>query len=525
MLYCDYIAGTERLAMVITFAGFTLRVEERLLSGPGGAVDIGVRAIDVLRVLLARPSEVVSKDELLSTVWPDAVVEENALQAQISALRKVLGASMIATVHGRGYRYAGGVPLSMDAGTANSAPQDRKPVVAVLPFANLSDDPEQRYFSDGITEDIIDRLSRFRMIAVIGSHSTFAIAGNAAGLAQVREKFVADYAVTGNVRRYGGHIRIAARLTDTLHGTVLWAEHYDRPVAELFGINDELASVIAGMLTRHVEVDVGSRPPLRDVSSYEVAMMGMMHFRAYTPEGNDRAASYFRRALEIDSRCTEALRGLSAYHIVMWLIQGAKEDLTRALDFALRGIETDPSNAGCHSNVGLVRLWAEGVDAARPAFQRAIEINPGDSYVLADASVGAVYDGDLITARGLLEKACRLNPIAPPWFAEYRGLLEFAEGRYEGSIRAFGDLRNRRYNMAYVVASYGHIGDGALLPVLLSRVRESGWNLSDFAATEPFRQAYLREQLLEGIAKAYALAGQSAPAQPHGNSAVTPRLE
>ena len=295
--------------MDIAFAGFSLKVRERLLSGPGGPVEIGARAIDVLHVLLEKHSEVVSKDELLSTVWPGSIVEENALQAQISALRKSLGPSLIVTVHGRGYRYAGPPPRPMGGDAQTIEREDRKPVVAVLPFATLSADPDQQYFSDGITEDIIDRLSRFRNLAVIGSHTTFALRAAGTSHSGMTKRLAADYVVTGNVRRSGDHIRIAARLADAARETVLWAEHYDRPVGELFSIHDELAGIIASMLSRHVEADIGSRPPIEDVTSYELVLKGMTHFRNFSVENQEMAAVYFRRALEINPRQRGGLPG------------------------------------------------------------------------------------------------------------------------------------------------------------------------------------------------------------------------
>ena len=154
----------------LAFGSFRLRRQERLLEGPDGPVELSARAFDLLVVLLDHPGEVVSKDALFAAVWPGVVVEENTLQVHISALRKALPSGMIATVHGRGYRYAGPEPERLNPATQVGNPH-RGPLIVVLPFANLGGDPDQQYFSDGIMQDITDRLTRFRVLSVIAVDS------------------------------------------------------------------------------------------------------------------------------------------------------------------------------------------------------------------------------------------------------------------------------------------------------------------------------------------------------------------
>jgi len=493
--------------MDLVFAGFRLKAKERLLVGPDGHIDLGARAVDVLKALLSRPNEVVSKDALLSEAWSGVIVEENALQAQISALRKVLGQDMIVTVHGRGYKYAGPPPTEVAQGqTAIPPKEDRKPVVAVLPFANLSGDPEQQYFSDGITEDIIDRLSRFRMLDVIGWHSVWALQGADRNFQEIRDRLHSDYIVTGNVKRSAGRIRVAARLADTARETVLWAERYDRVLEDIFEIQDEVAAIIAGTLSRHVEADVALRPrPKSDLSSYDLVLKGMMHLRKSAIPGGEIAADYFRRALEINPDCAEAMRGLSVYHIQRWTIECASEDNAAAMDYAKRGSELDPSNADCLACLGWAQLTAYGLEAAKPTFQRAFEINPGDTYVLADMSLFAVFDGRLADARSFLEAAVRLNPIPPYWFALHQGHLEFAEGRYAEAARLFRQGGVGKIWLTFLLASLGHIGDRQAVAEALDQVRGRGWDVMEVADQAPFRDPAMQVRLREGLRRALSL--------------------
>ncbi|MFO1121547.1 MAG: winged helix-turn-helix domain-containing protein [Hyphomicrobiales bacterium] len=490
--------------MDIAFAGFTLKAQERLLVAPSGPVELGTRAIDVLRLLLSSPNEVVSKDTLLSEAWHGTIVEENALQAQVSALRKVLGTDMIVTVHGRGYKYAGPLPVQSTKKLIATVPdEERKPVVVVLPFTNLSDDRDQKYLSEGIAEDIADRLSLFRVLDVIGRHSAAAILGMDLDIREVGSRLHADYVVTGNLQRAAGRIRIAARLTEAKRGTVLWAERYDRGLEDVFEIQDDVAATIASRLSRHVEVGVAARVQRgSDFNSYELALKGMMHFRSELLDGHVKAAEYFRRALEINANCVEGMRGLSGIHIARWLYDYDRHDLDMALDYARRGSEIDPTNADCFGCLGLAQTWASGVDAAAPAFRRAMEINPGDSYVLADASVHAIYGGRLGDAHALIDEAYRLNPIPPRWFSEYRGLLDFAEGRYSDAANAFHEFISGKYQMTYYVACLGYLGDRLALASAASHVEERGMDLTAVASAEPYREPRLRERLIDGLSRA-----------------------
>jgi TolB-like protein len=491
--------------MDISFAGFTLKPAERRLVGPDGPVELGARAVDLLHALLRKPNDLVSKDELLTEVWPGVIVEENALQAQISSLRKVLGATMIATVHGRGYRYAGPPPATVTPTAApRFPPDDRKPVVAVLPFANLSGDAEQQFFSDGITEDVIDRLTRFRGLAVIGRHSAFALQGAANPLAEVRAKLGADYVVTGNVRRSGGRIRVAVRLSNALDETAIWAEHFDRPVEDIFAIQDDVAAIVAGRLSRHVEQDVGNRATGgRNLTSHELVLKGLWHFWTLTVEGHELGASYFRKALDVDPGNVEALLRLAACHTSRWLMFREEDDRRLGLKLGRRAAELAPGHALAQAIRAFTQLWAEGVEAARPAIRRAVTLNSGDSYVLADAALHAVYDGRPDEARAFLDAADRLNPIPPRWFAEYRGLLNFAEGHHAAAAPGFAGLEHCMFDTAYLVASLALTGDRAALGKVMQTVKARGWDLRPIAADEPYRDAAVRQRLAEGLALAY----------------------
>ena len=335
------------------------------MSGPDGPVDLGARSFDILCLLLDRPGEVVGKDEILARVWPGVVVEENTLQVHVSGLRKVLGPSSIVTVHGRGYKYAGPAPTAEGERPPATKPESR-PVVVVLPFDNLGGDPDQQYFSDGISEDIIDRLARYRGLAVIGANTSAAMRGRNEELDEIRKRLAADYLVTGNVRRAPQRIRIAARLTDTRTGAVVWADHYDRPIDDIFAVQDEVAAVIAGSLQGHVEVSMVQRPGNtgRDITSYEMVLRGIAYFKELSPSANSAAAHCFEQAIATNPSNAEAYRWLSSCRINDWFIEYRRERLRDAIALARHAVTLDPANARCHTALGFPQLWEEGLDAA-----------------------------------------------------------------------------------------------------------------------------------------------------------------
>ena len=267
--------------MDLEFGSYRLKRAERLLLGPKGPVELSARSFDILTMLLERPDEVIGKTQLFNAVWPGMVVEENTLQVHISALRKALGTGMIMTVHGRGYKYAGPRPVLAQAAdaagepasqAASEKPMPPKPSIAVLPFDNMSGDAEQDYFSDGITEDIIAELGRFREFLVIARNSSFQFRGKANDVAEVAKKLGVQYVVEGSVRKIGNRVRVTVQLIDASSTAHVWGEHYDRELTDIFAIQDEITQMIAARLARQARTAIASHArarPTDNMSAYD----------------------------------------------------------------------------------------------------------------------------------------------------------------------------------------------------------------------------------------------------------------
>ena len=249
------ITGATRLGKVFKAEGLEVRADERRLLARGEPVALGARAFDLLLVLIEQRDRVVGKDELLARVWPGVVVEENNLTVQISTLRKALGGGAITTVAGRGYRFT--LPLLDDAVASASAAANERPVIAVLAFDNLSHEPEMQFFSDGVSEEIIQRLARGTQLRVISRTTSFQFRGERK--AEAAQRLACSHVLDGSVRRAGSHVRISAHLMEVTSGTTLWSDRYDRTLDGVFEVQDEIAESIAHALD-HAFFGVSTRP-------------------------------------------------------------------------------------------------------------------------------------------------------------------------------------------------------------------------------------------------------------------------
>ena len=253
------------------FGPFRLSAGRRELLAHGAPVQLGARAFDVLLALVRRTGLVASKDELLAEVWPGTVVEENNLQVQISTLRKVLGekpegSQYLMTVPGRGYRFVGQVERVNRAGAETAAPSVQpgqvgaplalpdKPSIAVLPFTNMSGDPEQEYFADGMAEEIITALSRCSWLFVIARNSSFTYKGRAVDVRQVGRDLGVRYVLEGSVRRGVNRLRFTGQLIEATSGNHLWADRFDGEMSDVFELQDRITGNVVAAIEPSVQL-------------------------------------------------------------------------------------------------------------------------------------------------------------------------------------------------------------------------------------------------------------------------------
>lgn len=421
----------------VQFGPFRLNLDRHELSRDGTAVRLGSRALDILCELVAAQGQLVTKDELMARVWGGAIVEDNAIQVHVSALRKVLdggnnGSSLLATVAGRGYRFMGVVRSSSAAADGAAEPLDAaltgKPSIAVLPFANLSGDSQQEYFADGITEDLITDLSRSRWFLVIARNSSFAFKGRAQDARSVSRELGVRYVLEGSVRKVGDRVRITAQLVDVAAGAQLWAERFDSQLSDVFALQDEITQNVAGAIEPELLKTEGLRAARRrseQLNAWDVVRQGTWQFHQVTQPTHFLARELFRKAVQLDPQLPEAHMWLGRVNESIvgygWSDSPAT-DLREAVQSSLRGVRLDERDPYGHYALAMSYLFSGSLEQAVQSAERAAELSP--SFALAHLGVGMarLYAGDAGDAIRPLERGLRLNPFDPQNFHWHRCL-------------------------------------------------------------------------------------------------------
>ena len=298
---------------------------------------------------------------------------------------------MIVTVHGRGYKYAGPKPFA----AAAEAPGLPRPSIAVLPFDNMSGDPEQDYFSDGITEDIIAELGKYREFLVIARNSSFQFRGKANDPAEVAKKLGVQYVVEGSVRKIGNRVRVTVQLTDASSMAHVWGEHYDRELDDIFAIQDEITQMIAARLARQARTAIASRArarPTDNMSAYEFYLRALQLAAVY--DTVREAEPFLRQAVKLDPR-------FAAAHAMLGFVESIKfywayddpSHLHSGLEIAKTALQLDPDEAYGHLATGFALLFLRQFRQAEISLDRAVALNPNDPFILSFRALLLCFSG------------------------------------------------------------------------------------------------------------------------------------
>jgi len=412
-----------------------------------------------------------------------------------------------------------------DPGGAPAAPFTQrdppdKPSIAVLPFTNMSGDAEQEYFSDGITEDIITELSRFKDLSVVSRNSSFAFKGEATSLRDVGEKLRVDYLVEGSIRKAGNKVRVTAQLIDARSDNHIWAERYDRSLEDIFEVQDDVVRRVASTLVGRLEHERQERTRRQSESqlkAYDLYLRGRELFFNWTKDDNAKARAFLKAAIEIEPDYAAALALSSEVLLRMWL-NGWSEDPERdrreSFEAAQRATEIDDQDSRVHTALGLLYIWNRNLDRAKHHFETALKLNPNDTRALIYYSRQAVFDGDIEKGVELCHRALNLNPYAK--YSYNLGIAYFAARQYRQAIEfidSIGDppaqtlaLLAAGYAMAgdqaKAAASYGRFRESAqACPVIMRLSRPEDWQ-GYFSERWPFRKPEDTEHLLEALGKA-----------------------
>src|ERR1700736_4294981 len=434
---------------IFLFEGFRLDrcggLSRRDDSGGFAPVAIGSRALDILGVLIERAGEVLSKDEIIAAVWPGTVVEDSNLTVQISALRRVLDrgrseGSCIQTVAGRGYRFVASVtrvgsasppipfPVSGNRGGGSGVEDGRgasaallplpdRPSIAVLPFSNLSGDPEQEYFADGMVEEIITVLSHIRWLLVLARNSSFTYKGQAIDVKQVGRELGVRYVLEGSVRKAGNRVRIAGQLIEAETGAHLWADRFDGSLEDVFDLQDKVASSVAGVIEpalRVAEIQRSANRRTNDLTAYDLYLRALATIFPITKERIFEALGLLEQAIAIDRNHGPALSWAAICHIQLVTSGWAEEPKTtrrKASDLARQALQVAENDPGILANAAFVLArFGEDIGAMTGLVDRALALNPSFARGWHWSAILRVWAGqhDLVIEHA--ETALRLSP-------------------------------------------------------------------------------------------------------------------
>jgi len=407
----------------------------------------------------------------MEAAWPGLAIEESNLTVQIAALRRTFAeiggsTSWIETLPRRGYRYVG-PPVAAGSDTDLSAlPSSRvsdKPSLAVLPLSNLSSDPAQDYFSDGITGDIIAELSRFRSLFVVARHSSFAYRGATTDIKRVGCELGVRYVVEGGVRKIGNRVRVTVQLLDAASGYHLWAERYERELENIFALQDEIVQAIVAALPGRLE-DAGRKiargKPTSSITAYDLVLLGNERWRQLTVRDMAEARVYFRSASELDPQYARARVNI-AWSIVCDVF--LESPATPTLDEALREMQTaldiDDGDAWSHGVFAQLLFLLNEDDKAEIHFNRALTLNPNDADVAAVFANILVYWGRWREALAWVGTAKRLNPFPPNLYHWYHALALYSGREYEQAVKALIEARGLdRWSHGLLAACHAQMG-------------------------------------------------------------------
>ena len=490
---------------------------------------------DLLVYLVQNRDRVVSKDDLIASVWGGRTVSDSTLTSRINAARKAVGDSgedqkLIRTIPRKGLRFVGAVRAqpsgeaahpdgpSLDkphVQTGPGVPLRNRPAIAVLPFINMSGDPEQEYFSDGITEDIITALSKLRWFFVIARNSSFVYKGRAVHMKLIAEELSVDYVVEGSVRKSGDRVRITAQLNDVTTGSHIWAEHYDRGVADVFAVQDEITEAIVAAIEPQLyaaENFRAQRKPPDSMDAWDLLMRALSHYWRVTRQDNLVAQALLEKAIAIDPSYGQAL-GVLATSYIFGAHMGWADIATvgpTAERAALTAIMADSEDPWAHLALGVVYLFARHFDESLVEFELALRLNPNfwlaqGYYALALCYCGRWEEGNLAARRAL-----RLSP-RDPLSAIYCGITAYAQflGRnYDEAMRLAREGIRQRSDFVgahrVLTAAAGMAGQDDIAKTALQQLRRAQPNISLVwvAKYMPIKLDIDREHYLEGFRRA-----------------------
>ena len=522
-------------AVQFHFSDHVLDVRLRELTRGGESVAVEPQVFDLLVHLIENRDHVVTKDDLIETVWDGRIVSESTLTSRINAARRAVGDSgkdqaVIRTIARKGFRFVGDVQKlrngevqtivspALDFASESSLrpfPALDRTAIAVMPFVNLSGEPEQEYFSEGISEDLITALSKLRWFYVIARNSSFVYKGKSVHHQKIGEDLGVGYVVEGSVRKEGDHVRIAAQLVDVATGSHLWAERYDRDLADVFAVQDEITQAVVAAIEPQLYAAENFRVRRRapdNMDAWGLVMRALSHYWRVTRQDNLVAQALLEKAIAVDPAYGQALSLLAACHT--FSAHMGWEDMAKAVSTAeraaLAAILADSEDAWAHYALASVYLFYRRFDDCLAEFELALRLNPSFSPARGIYGLALAYRGRWEEGDRAAREALKLSP-RDPFAAIYSGVSAYCQyigGNYSEAIRHCREALRQRTDFVgahrVLTASLGMEGGEAAARAALEGVHRTQPNLTlAWLASElPFENDADKAHYLEGFRRA-----------------------
>ncbi len=561
------------------FGDCDLDTERHELYRAGKPVKLRRKVFELLVCLVTHADKALSKEELVEQVWSDRVISDATLNSSIKEVRQAIGddgkdQNLIQTLYGQGYRFIGEVeagepeteqsqteepritktwnwrlptgvilavvviavisiawmapwktPENAELAQKTNLPLPDKPSIAILPFDNMSGDPNQDSFADGLTENIITALSKFGDLFVIARHSTFQYKGKSPDVREVGRELGVRYVLEGSVQRSSDSVRVTAQLIDATTAGHIWADRFDHPLAGLFEVQDEITDHIIGVIApvtvgrgklKQAELERIARTQTQNLQAYDYLLRGVAHYDKFTKNDNLIAREFFDKALEIEPNYTRAMAKKAWTYINdYWNGWGVspEESLREAAELARAAVASDSSDPTGYWGLASALLLQQEHDAAIRAYQRALELNPNEADVLIEYGWALSYAGQPEEGIPFAQCGIRLNPYHPGWYLWDLAWIYFVARRYEDAIAAL-ERREPKTNFTYLLlaACYAqvHCVEEAAAAMKTFKELEPGYSIEIAASTEPFKYPEDLEHWLSALRRA-GLPVKSAP--------------
>ena len=422
------------------FLDYELNAHRHELTGPGGAIPLQPQAFALLVFLVENADRVVSKDEVFDSVWEGRPVGDSTLNARINAIRKALGddgsrQEVIRTVPRKGFRFVAPV-LAESLHIASIAPADGpQKTLAVLPFTDFGRDPDQAYFADGLTEDLIPDLAKVPDLFVIARNTAFSFKGSSKTTSEIAQEMGVAHVLEGSVRRAGDRLRINAQLVDAARGGPIWAERYDRSVNDIFAVQDDITAEITSALksqlrVRHSINQGGS------AKAYDLCMRARALFYHFEPQALTECIALLEDAVHLEpGYCRAWAEQVFPYqNAYTFGFPGFEEGLQTAIEKGRYALQIDAQSGFALSRLGFALTMSGQHEVALDYFRRAVELEPQNTDVLAWYCEALNFAGQPEEAIEVAERCLQYDPVAPPNVLHHLAHSRFLLGDTDGPL-------------------------------------------------------------------------------------------